>query len=214
MSNMPGLFVIGEANFSDHGANRLGASALMQGLADGYFVIPYTLPAYMATQKPGTVTTAHPAFKEAEAQVAALADDIAYNNHDVDDGVEAGLFFLKELLDVPLIGPVLHGVRRDWPDIDERMIRIEAVRRMIGAMVDDVLAETRRRADGLKGPEDVRNLDHNLFPSLHVAFACTTAAAFGSGRGPSGRLLLNLWAAAVAGTPVRRPGATYASRIG
>jgi len=54
MSNIPGLFVLGEANFSDHGANRLGASALMQGLADGYFVIPYTIGDYLATQKPGS----------------------------------------------------------------------------------------------------------------------------------------------------------------
>src|SRR5260370_29666671 len=54
MSNLPGLFVIGEANFSDHGANRLGASALMQGLADGYFVLPYTIGDYLATQKPGS----------------------------------------------------------------------------------------------------------------------------------------------------------------
>ena len=54
MSNIPGLFVLGEANFSDHGANRLGASALMQGLADGYFVIPYTIGDYLATVKPGT----------------------------------------------------------------------------------------------------------------------------------------------------------------
>ncbi|MEX2043776.1 MAG: fumarate reductase/succinate dehydrogenase flavoprotein subunit, partial [Opitutus sp.] len=54
MSNLPGLFVLGEANFSDHGANRLGASALMQGLADGYFVIPYTIGDYLATQKPGS----------------------------------------------------------------------------------------------------------------------------------------------------------------
>ncbi len=55
MSNVPGLFVLGEANFSDHGANRLGASALMQGLADGYFVIPYTLADYLATARPGPV---------------------------------------------------------------------------------------------------------------------------------------------------------------
>ncbi len=54
MSNVPGLYVIGEANFSDHGANRLGASALMQGLADGYFVLPYTIGDYLATQKPGS----------------------------------------------------------------------------------------------------------------------------------------------------------------
>lgn len=64
-SNLPGLFVLGEANFSDHGANRLGASALMQGLADGYFVIPYTIADHFATSKLGKVTTEHPAFKEA-----------------------------------------------------------------------------------------------------------------------------------------------------
>ena len=69
MSNVPGLFVLGEANFSDHGANRLGASALMQGLADGYFVIPYTLGGYLAGTKLGKVTTDHDAFREAEASV-------------------------------------------------------------------------------------------------------------------------------------------------
>ena len=69
MSNVPGLHVLGEANFSDHGANRLGASALMQGLADGYFVAPATLPNYLASQKPGAVTTAHPAFQEVLQEV-------------------------------------------------------------------------------------------------------------------------------------------------
>ncbi len=69
MSNIPGLHVLGEANFSDHGANRLGASALMQGLADGYFVIPTTIANYLATQKPGTITTAHPAFAQVEGEV-------------------------------------------------------------------------------------------------------------------------------------------------
>jgi succinate dehydrogenase / fumarate reductase flavoprotein subunit len=63
-SNIPGLFVLGEANFSDHGANRLGASALMQGLADGYFIIPYTIANYLAQTKPGKVTTDHPEFKK------------------------------------------------------------------------------------------------------------------------------------------------------
>ncbi|RMD50852.1 MAG: fumarate reductase/succinate dehydrogenase flavoprotein subunit [Ignavibacteria bacterium] len=62
MSTIPGLFVLGEANFSDHGANRLGASALMQGLADGYFVIPYTIGNYLATAKPAKVTTDHEQF--------------------------------------------------------------------------------------------------------------------------------------------------------
>ncbi len=71
MSNLPGLHVIGEANFSDHGANRLGASALMQGLADGYFVLPYTIGAYLATAKQPKVTTDQPEFKQAMADVAA-----------------------------------------------------------------------------------------------------------------------------------------------
>ncbi len=66
MSTIPGLHVLGEANFSDHGANRLGASALMQGLADGYFIIPHTIGDYIATHKPEKVGTDHPAFQEAE----------------------------------------------------------------------------------------------------------------------------------------------------
>jgi succinate dehydrogenase flavoprotein subunit len=65
-SSVPGLFVLGEANFSDHGANRLGASALMQGLADGYFVIPYTLGDYIASSPVAAATTEHEAFDEAE----------------------------------------------------------------------------------------------------------------------------------------------------
>ena len=69
MSNVPGLHVIGEANFSDHGANRLGASALMQGLADGYFVLPYTLPAYLAGQIGKRPATDHPEFQKAENDV-------------------------------------------------------------------------------------------------------------------------------------------------
>ena len=73
MSNVPGLHVLGEANFSDHGANRLGASALMQGLADGYFVIPATIANYLVTQKPGTVTTALPEFKQVETEVRERA---------------------------------------------------------------------------------------------------------------------------------------------
>jgi succinate dehydrogenase / fumarate reductase flavoprotein subunit len=71
MSTIPGLFVLGEANFSDHGANRLGASALMQGLADGYFIIPYTLGNFLAGQKPGGVDTAASEFNQAEAEVSA-----------------------------------------------------------------------------------------------------------------------------------------------
>jgi len=103
-------------------------------------------------------------WASAEAQVAALADDIAYTNHDVDDGVQAGLFNLEELRQVPLIGPNVESALADYPDCDAGVIRLEAVRRMIGAMVEDVLAETERRvaAGGVASAEDVRNLGHAL----------------------------------------------------
>jgi succinate dehydrogenase / fumarate reductase, flavoprotein subunit len=81
MSNIPGLFVLGEANFSDHGANRLGASALMQGLADGYFVIPYTIGDYLAGQKPGSRPSADGAeFKQAEENVTSMTKRFLDNN--------------------------------------------------------------------------------------------------------------------------------------
>ncbi len=103
-------------------------------------------------------------WASAEAQVAALADDIAYNNHDVDDGVLAGLFNLDELAAVPLIGPHVLSARLDYPECEPGILRLEAVRRMIGAMVDDVLTETRRRASAGKvgSPEQVRVLGHAL----------------------------------------------------
>jgi len=73
MSNLPGLFVLGEANFSDHGANRLGASALMQGLADGYFILPATIANYLATQKPDRrPSTDHASFRGAEETVRGI----------------------------------------------------------------------------------------------------------------------------------------------
>jgi dGTPase len=99
-------------------------------------------------------------FASAEAQVAALADDIAYNNHDVDDGLQAGLFRLEELDDVSLIGPILRELRVERPDLDSRMLRLEAVRRMIGAMVDDVIDQSRSNiaASGVDSVEAVRLL--------------------------------------------------------
>jgi succinate dehydrogenase / fumarate reductase flavoprotein subunit len=80
MSTIPGLFVLGEANFSDHGANRLGASALMQGLADGYFIIPYTIGNYLATAKPATVAADAPAAKEAVANATAITKKLLNGN--------------------------------------------------------------------------------------------------------------------------------------
>lgn len=79
-STIPGLFVIGEANFSDHGANRLGASALMQGLADGYFVLPNTIPNYLAEQKPGAVKSDSDSFKQVESDVNAFTEKLLNTN--------------------------------------------------------------------------------------------------------------------------------------
>lgn len=76
MTTIPGLYACGEANFSDHGANRLGASALMQGLADGYFVLPYTIGDYLAGEERKPVTTDHPEFEQAEQQVRGILDRI------------------------------------------------------------------------------------------------------------------------------------------
>ncbi len=84
MTTIPGLYALGEANFSDHGANRLGASALMQGLADGYFVIPYTIGNYLADEiRTPSIPTSHPAFEETEKAVADrinTADEVLKEN--------------------------------------------------------------------------------------------------------------------------------------
>jgi succinate dehydrogenase / fumarate reductase flavoprotein subunit len=91
-STIPGLFVIGEANFSDHGANRLGASALMQGLADGYFILPYTIGNYLAQMQLERVDAGHPAVKEAESEVNANTKRLLSIN-----GKRTVDFFHKEL---------------------------------------------------------------------------------------------------------------------
>jgi dGTPase len=85
-----------------------------------------------------------------EAQVAALADDIAYNNHDIDDGLRAGLFDIEDLLALPLVGPVFRQVRETYPGIGPARWTHESIRRLITLMVEDLLAETRSRLATLK----------------------------------------------------------------
>ena len=97
-----------------------------------------------------------------EAQVAAIADDIAYDNHDIDDGLRAGLFTLAELLDVPLVARGWAGVKARYPDVPEARLIPELVRDLIGAMVNDVLAATERRCLGLGSIEEVRGAGRPL----------------------------------------------------
>ena len=99
-------------------------------------------------------------FPGAEAQVAALADDIAYNNHDIDDGLRAGLFSIADLADVPLVGPVFQGVAARYPGIEDSRLIHEAIRRLIDRMVRDLMVETQSRlaASKVKSADGVRAL--------------------------------------------------------
>jgi dGTPase len=108
-----------------------------------------------------------------EAQIAALSDDIAYNNHDIDDGLRAGLFEVADLMDLPLVGDMFSIVTQKYPGIGHARLIHEAVRRVINAMVEDVLAETRRRLAEAspKSVADIRALGRPI-----VAFSETMTA--------------------------------------
>lgn len=86
-------------------------------------------------------------YASAEAQIAAISDDIAYNAHDIDDGLRAGLFNVKALLDVPIAGDAIREVEEMWPDLDRHRLIHETVRRVISWMIFDVIAQTRTNAD-------------------------------------------------------------------
>lgn len=100
-------------------------------------------------------------FAGPEAQVAALSDDIAYNNHDIDDGIAAGLFTVEDLMDLPVVGDAFRGVRIEFSGIDDRMATYEAVRRLIGLWINDLVGETRARVKRYKPKTaaDVRAMD-------------------------------------------------------
>lgn len=121
MTNIPGLYALGEANFSDHGANRLGASALMQGLADGYFVIPYTIGSYLSGDiRTASIPTDHPAFVEAEKQVQERIDKFFSIK-----GTKSVDYFHKKL------GKIMWdkcGMARNEQGLKEAIAEIKAIR--------------------------------------------------------------------------------------
>jgi len=118
-------------------------------------MLPRTIAAYAAQHD-----LALGQWPSAEAQAAALSDDIAYNNHDIEDGLRAGLFAVKDLADVPLVGPMFAEVAARHPGIDEGRLVHETIRRLIDRMVTDLVAETRRRIAAAKigSVEEIRGL--------------------------------------------------------
>lgn len=111
-------------------------------------------------------------YASVEAQCAALADDIAYNNHDVEDGLRAGMFGLKDLEKIMLLNEVISGVRAAYPDIAEHYLVQEMIREMIGAMVVDVLEEAGRRIQALQpnNPDDIRHAPHAVVAFSSVMY--------------------------------------------
>jgi succinate dehydrogenase / fumarate reductase flavoprotein subunit len=154
MSNIPGLFVLGEANFSVHGANRLGASALMQGLADGYFVIPYTIGGYLASVKPSGTATDHAEFKKSIADVTAYRDRLLKVN-----GKKTVSEFMREL------GGLMWencGMARSKESLEQNLKKIPALREEFwknvkvtgtGAELNQDLENAGRTADFLEFAE-------------------------------------------------------------
>jgi len=151
MSNLPGLFVLGEANFSVHGANRLGASALMQGLADGYFVIPYTIANYLKDTKPGKVKADHPECARSIEEVKGSTKKLLSIN-----GNRTPFEFIREL------GTVMWnnvGMARSKESLTEAIAKIPAIREEFwknlkvsgtGAEMNQQLENAGRTADFLE----------------------------------------------------------------
>ena len=122
MTTIPGCFAIGEANFSDHGANRLGASALMQGLADGYFVLPYTIGDYLADDiRTGKISTESPEFEKAENSVKEQIDNLIMNS-----GTKTVDYFHKKL------GKIIWnkcGMSRNEKELKEAIKQVQLLRK-------------------------------------------------------------------------------------
>ena len=122
---------------------------------------PVTAPGWALAEADAALPLDLTRWPSLEAQVAAIADDIAYDNHDIDDGLRAGLLTLDQLFDVPMVATIWADVRRRFAGIEPRRLIGELVRTQIGAMVSDVIAETRRRIDesAVASVDDVRAMD-------------------------------------------------------
>lgn len=141
-----------------HNGPLIGEKASLKALAQG---LPPTIALY---SKDYGLDLSH--FTSAEAQVAALADDIAYNNHDLDDGLRAKLFDLEDLQGIPLVGDIFAECQKKWPGLEEQRLVHEAIRRVIDFMVNDVLVESGSRLNGLSTPDSVRQA-----PAPVIAFS-------------------------------------------
>jgi dGTPase len=121
--------------------------------------VPFAIASYVAAHDLELDT-----WPGAEAQIAALSDDIAYNNHDIDDGLRAGLFTIDDLRDIPLVGPVFRDVLDRYPGLEQSRVAHESIRRLIDHMVTDLLDETRDRIGrfGVETATDVRRLGQPL----------------------------------------------------
>ncbi|MGY6411469.1 MAG: deoxyguanosinetriphosphate triphosphohydrolase [Alkalilacustris sp.] len=141
--------------------------------------LPWALAEYLGAGHPLCDLELH-THAGPEAQAAAVADDIAYNHHDLHDGLRAGLFTVADLSELPIVGPALHEVDRRWPRLDPARRRHEALRRVFGALVEDVIATARDRlaASAPASAEAVRHLGRPM-----VGFSDAMAAELGVIRG-------------------------------
>ena len=144
----------------------------LEGIAKHNGPVTGTVPPALAAYDQDHDLELH-TWPSAEAQAAAISDDIAYNNHDLDDGLRAGLFTVEQICELPVVGDCFRAVDRDWPGLDPVRRRHEALRRVFGHMVEDVIAESQRllAEAAPASAQDVRLLGHGVIRFSAQMFA-------------------------------------------